>query len=925
MNSKVGADKRLSYYLETPKAVIAELHSHAEGITNPEAARRLDANGYNSIVSLSDSGGLVPVRYHVTTWQSLALFATIALTWHALGNVAGLIAALFAIGVITANIWREQNGGSFAYHIDQLLPARAVVMRSSVEKVIDRRELVVGDVVVLRQGDIVPADLRILAERHFTTDDSQLTGSNEIVHKYSHALEQEVPAAHRQNIALMGTKVMSGRARGIVIATGIHTEIGRIANLAYSTPRRWSLTETTVEHLSPGWLASCAGVAAVAWFLVPRGYVSGEVAWAVTAIAAVAATLGGFTLGSTLLGWRARRQSMRRGIEFKRTSALTNLAAADVALIDEAGFVTTGAKTVTEFRIGKRVYNPTGGGYEPNGEIKRDNGRVVGQKTLSDMALFFEAAALTSRASLLRPDAEHDDWHVAGPHADGLLLALAHKAGIDHTELHLSYPEMAHHKFDSARQRTSVVHRYDHRALVFVRGAAEAVLDECDNLWDGGHTHKLGKNERQELADYYHELQRSGHEIILLAYKSLPGKSADNLTMKQTEHGLTLLGSLAVDSPLAAEATPKLANLAHTGVRLSLISRRPTAQAAALAARVGFVYSVIIDGHQIRQYDDSQLVEALTAGALFVHLNPEDRLRLVDIARYHDLRIAVSGNGLQAIPALRHAHVGIADDSASQVVIDEANLRIVDNDLSSLNAAIIASRNHYRALQTALSVSLGDSLTLICFTLLGLAAFVVWHAPLGFTALFAIALISLSPIGIGSLSYYSRKRTSTSLPEDFRSLPIRPSASLAKGFFAAVFATFAYFIYFGSQSLSPGYIALESIFTLHAATVVLATLVLLQLVNIWFDAPRVVRQDPEKYVPWFAVVLGLAALLIYLPPIQNVIHTEPLGIADWVAVILAAVSFIVIRWAIRREQRQTRHSIIEFHHEVHGHGSSPKI
>ncbi len=925
MNSKVGADKRLSYYLETPKAVIAELHSHAEGITNPEAARRLDENGYNSIVSLSDSGGLVPLRYHLTTWQSLALFATIALTWHALGNVAGLIAALFAIGIIATNIWREQNGGSFAYHIDQLLPARAVVMRSSVEKVVDRRELVIGDVVVLRQGDIVPADLRLLAERHFTTDDSQLTGSNEIVHKYSHPLAHEVPAAQRQNIALMGTKVLSGRARGIVIATGIHTEIGRIANLAYSTPRRWSLTQMTIERLSPGWLAICAGVAAVTWTLVPRGYVSGEMAWAVTAIAAVAATLGGFTLGSAILGWRARSQARRRGVDFQRTSALTNLAATDVALLDEAGFVTTGAKAVTEFRVGKRVYNPTGGGYEPNGDIKRDNGRVVGQKTLGDMGLFFEAAALTSRASLLRPDAEHNDWHVAGPHADGLLLALAHKAGINHTELHLSYPEMAHHKFDSARQRTSVVHRYDHRAMVFVRGAAEAVLQECDNLWDGGHTHKLGKNERQELADYYREMERTGHQVVLLAYKSLPGKATDKLTMKQTEHGLTLLGSVAIDSPLAAEAKAKLTNLVHTGIRLSLISPRPVAQAIALAAKVGFDYSAVIDGHQIHQSDDNQLVEALREGALFVHLNPEDRLRLVDIARYHDLRIAVSGNGLQGVPALRHAHVGIADESAHASVIDEANLVLVGNDLSGLNAAVIASRNHVRALRTALSVSLGDGLTKLCFTLLGVAAFVLWHAPLGFTALFAIALIALSPLGIASLSHYSRKRTSTSRPEDFRSLPVRPSASFAKGFFAAVFATFAYFIYFGSQSLSPGYIALESVFTLHAATVVFAALVLLQLVNTWFDAPKIVRQDPEKYVPWFAGVLGVAALLIYLPPVQEVIHTQPLGIADWAAASLAAVSFIVIRWAIRREQRQTRHSIIEFHHEVHGHGSSPKV
>ncbi len=926
MHSKVGTDKRLNYYLESGDTVVAQLNSHREGLTNPEAARRLDQNGYHSLAALPSTTPVTAFVHHALSWQSVSLLIATALVWHAYGGNAGIVVVLFWLAVITANTWREQNHTSLAYHLDQLLPNKAVVMRSSVESVVDSQTLVVGDVISLQHGDVVPADVRLISERHFTTDDHALTGSHHISHKYVHALDHEVPLSQRHNLALAGTTVTSGNARGIVIATGLHTEIGRIASLAYSTPSHWSMAELALQRHSHRWLVGLIGLTAAGYAMHWGGVLPGNVTETLLAVIAVAASLGGFSFASAWLLQRTRKQAARHGAQLSSASAASDLAAVDTLLLDEDGFVLDGEQSILEIHIGKQSYSVSGDSYEPHGTLMRSTGRSVGKKSLGDLKLFFEAAAFTSRASLLAPDAEHSRWHVAGPHDDGLLLALAHKVGVDSTELHQRSPEHSHYKYDHSRRLTSAIHQYDHRTMVFVRGNADTVLERSTRLWDGGHTRQLSKAERARLTTYHETHAANGDHVVALAYRALTGKGASTLPMHDAEQDLTLLGLVVINHSMHSEVTKQLAALTNAGMQVSLLSNRSAAQVRACAAQAGISVETVVTGEQLAHMADSQLAELLDQGVALVHVSPEQRLHIVDVAQDSRQHVAISGSGLQSIPALRHAQVGIVDVRAIAAVREEAGLVLDDNDLGAISNAIDSSRSYVRALRTALMVSLTDSAALAWLTLTSAGLYILWHTPIAVMPLLSVALLVLASSSLASLvSTRRRSRRPAGDAASFRGISVALTSYTGKGLLAAFFAILAFYGYFGQQQLSPTYIPTIGSFGLSATTIAFVSLVGIQLINVWFDRNTVHRQGNRRLVPWLTVCVVLTLLVVYLPVANDVFNSRPINAVGWLLTLSATAGYALMRWAIQHEHRHSRHAIIELHHEVHGHGSSAKV
>ncbi len=925
--TKVGTDKRLSYYQLAADEVVAALHSHRYGLTAPEAKRRLLQNGANTI----NSASYTPARSRrlLQPWLLGMLIASVAGAWYQ--NDSQLATALTAITllVMLADVWREHGRNNLQYHIHQLIPHTTTVRRNDQAKVIDSAELVVGDIIELEVGMLVPADLRVLQADKLLVDDALLFGSNGHSPKSAHSIAGELPLAQRHNLLFAGSRVLSGGGLGIVTATGMQTELGRILAQAEVVTPKQSLFQHSFRHLSRRFSWVAIALLAILGIIVTQSDIEystgGTYALAlVVSLLPISVAFAAVRM-FTSFGGDARRQRLLLG----SNSVADRLGSLDTLLIDENNFIIESNSVVTEFLIGKKLQKPSATQLTPNGSLVDEKGKPLSQDTLDDQRLFFDALALSTHTTLLAPSGDTTQWHAAGSADEAALVALASQAGVDIMAARRDHPQLAYHIHDHARNMASTIHRYDHRQMAFVYGGALEVITKATKIWDAGHTRKLSAKDISAAHEYCANEAERGNHVLALAYRQFTQKiDSTSLTATETETDLTILGFVSIGQALKSSVKKAMKSMRTAGIAVSFISKRQIQVAVGTAKQLGITKPVTISDDELVQLDDTQLVEILASGsAIFWHITPESRLRLVDVAERSNRHIGLSGTGLSDVPALRRATISLCASAAPQALCEESDLMLTTDNLSDATHAYTRSRKLSAHLQRIMQSTLADHSIQLWLVVISFGLYLSDRIPLASTAmllLFATVLHSLAFAAVGEDPSGQRETPQTLAPH---SSVVNVWLGLIGGLLICI--NFVYF--FVRAGLSPSYIDSTSNLYLQAATVSFVTLVLCMWVNLLFTRAQhttslLSHQLRNKtLLQIFGLVILSLLAMIYSQPIQEVIGTRSLTITDWVWAGIVGASYFAIRLIAHNERQRSRHAVIALHHDIHGKDAGPKI
>ena len=926
----------LNYYRMSPDEVISSLTSSQTGLSNSEAAKRLAKLGPNTLHRTKPDSNLTIIVRQFKNLLVVLLLLSGAFSLYLEDYNTAIILLLIAFMNACVGYFQEHKAGSLVQSLEQLLVPRAKVFRDGALTQIDSTELVVGDIIYVEAGDSLPADVRVLEEQELATNDFALTGESNPSRKFVHAITADVPLGSRHNLLFMGTTVATGSGRGVVIGTGMYSELGRIASLSQATKLQASPLQKEMNNLATRIAQGTLLLASVLILIALKAQLGLH-----------AAILFGIGIGAAMipnglvaevsitLAQSASRLAKKKAL-VKKLSAVETLGATNIILTDKTGTLTKNEMTVEQLVIGRSEYAVTGTGYEPKGLITHTTGKPIAKRLMAELHLFFATAALASNARIGAPDGEHASWFVVGDPTEGALITLAQKAGVDPLKIESEQPEIKEFQFDSARKLMSSVRTRGDQTIVYVKGAPEELLALSTDVWDHGHVRKMTKADRAFYAAYNESHAKEAQRNLAFGYRILDKNvNIKKPKMAEIEQEFTFLGIVSMVDPLrsAVPAAMKAANGAHIKVSIITGDFPTTAKAVATKAGLGDDITVVL-GDELAALSDSQILQLVTnGGAVFSRVAPEDKLRIVEIAQRAGNVVAVTGDGINDAPALKRANIGVAMGIAgTDVAKDAAEIVLLDDSFHTLVGAVEQGRLTFQNIKKAARCALTDNAAELTAVLLGLLALAMFHIAPAITAIQILAIDIVAQIlPITALGWdKAQHKLMHDKPRNVHDHIINKSAIggfIGFGALAGGLAFINYLFFFVRNETSARYIDFQSNLPLYqqATTLTFITLVLCLYVYLMFERSDAREKFFTSYL-WsnkrlliaFAISFVLIFNTIYNPLFQPYFGMQGLSITDWLSAIVAVLIYTLVRLMQRHTRKHSRKAVLALHKEVHG-------
>jgi cation-transporting ATPase F len=674
------------------------------GLSANEAHTRLVKYGPNE---LKGKKGRSPVVLFLIQFKNPLLYILL---------IAGTVKAFLGSWVEAGVIWaaavlnaviafsQEARAENAISSLAKAVMTKAMARRDGRKVELDSRDLVPGDMVLLASGDKVPADLRLIRSRNLQVNESALTGESVAVEKNAdcNPLAEDTPLAERINMAYAGSFVTFGQCEGVVVATGLETETGRISKLmdesgGLATPltRKFEKFSKTLLYVILA-IAALTFVKGLLWGDSPVYMFDAAVALAVSAIpeglpAVVTITLA---IGVSRM---AKRHAIVRNLP-----AVETLGSTTVICSDKTGTLTENQMTVQSIYAGEHHYQLTGDGYEPSGEIRDGEDRPLANDTLPEpLKACLLAGVLCNDSSLNEKDSR---WGVVGDPTEGALLVSGKKADFDRIELRKVYPRLDSIPFESDYQYMATLNSdaASDEKFIFMKGSTEAVLKRCQSrLTEAGVEEPIDVDEILLQAE---RMASRGLRVLAFARKAAESEKVDHPDL---ESGMVFLGLQAMIDPPRAEAIEAVSVFHSAGVAVKMITgdHRITAEAIGERLRLaeggqGKAYS----GHELEQTDAADLPEIAESGNVFARVAPEQKLRLVEALQAKGHIVAMTGDGVNDAPALKQADIGIAMGiTGTEVAKEASDMVLTDDNFASIQAAVEEGRNVFQNLMKAVA------------------------------------------------------------------------------------------------------------------------------------------------------------------------------------------------------------------------------
>jgi magnesium-transporting ATPase (P-type) len=701
--------------------ISATLKTDLGGLSEQEALRRLAAEGPNRLPEPPRSG---PVARFLRQFNNLLIYVLLvaAAVTAALGHPVdtGVILAVVFVNAIIGFVQEGRAEEALAAIRGMLAPAAGVV-RDGRRRSIPADALVQGDVVILEPGDRVPADIRLMICNGLRIQEAVLTGESVPVEKTTEPVAEDAPLGDRRSMAFSGAIVAAGSGRGIVVATGPATEIGRISGLiqsveAATTPllRQMNIFARTVTFAI---LVVAAVILAFGVLVAEMPF--REIFMAVVGLAVAAIPEGLPAILTVTLAIGVKGMAARNAI-VRRLPAIEALGSVSVICSDKTGTLTKNEMTVASVATARRAYSVSGAGYAPQGSIAHEGLEVAA----ADYPLLMELASgavLCNDAELIETEGQ---WTVSGDPMEGALVTFACKAGLDPTAFRAANPQTDAIPFDAAHRFMATLH-HDHKghAAVHVKGAPERILSMC--AWQ--HCEEDGT--RPLDLDWWHaralEIAEHGQRVIAIAKRGMPSESR-TLRFADLEGGLTILGLVGLIDPPREEAIAAVAECRAAGIAVKMITGDHAGTARAIARQLGLERpDAVLTGAEIDALGAENLRARAAVTDVFARTSPEHKLRLVEALQSGGEAVAMTGDGVNDAPALKRADIGIAmGRMGTDAAKEAAEIVLADDNFATIAEAVKAGRTVYDNLKKAivflLPVNGGESLALIAALLLGL-------------------------------------------------------------------------------------------------------------------------------------------------------------------------------------------------------------
>ena len=707
-----------SWHAVQSDQALADFQTSLSGLTSATAERRLSEHGPNRLTPPKKRGPFVRflLQFHnVLIYVLLGAAVVTAILGH--GVDTAVILGVIVINALISFI-QEGKAEKSLDAIRNMLSLRAMVMRDGQRKEIDASELVPGDIVLLTSGDKVPADLRLVEMRNLRIEEAALTGESEPVEKAKEIVAKDAPIGDRLCMSYSGTLVVFGQGKGVVVATGDSTEIGRIGRMlaeveSVETPL---LKQMAVfgRWLTAGTLA-LAGFA-LAFGMLVHGQPASEMFLAAVGLAVAAIPEGLPAIMTITLAIGVQRMAGRNAI-IRRMPAVETLGAITTICSDKTGTLTKNEMTVQRLVTAEAVIEVAGVGYAPHGGFSAD-GQEIDPAALSDIA---RIALLCNDARLREADG---DWRLEGDPTEGALLALALKAGLDSSFENEAWPRVDVIPFESEHRFMATLH-HDHagNVLALVKGAPERIIGMCQLQRNGGQDTAISPTFWQSGIE---ALAAEGYRVLALASKPMEHGKRE-LSFADVEEGLTLLALAGIMDPPREEAIRAVAACHAAGIRVKMITGDHAVTAAAIARSMGLLANQgkALTGAEIETMDSGVLRKAVQEVDVFARASPEHKLRLVEAMQANGEVAAMTGDGVNDAPALKRADVGVAmGHKGTEAAKEAAEMVLADDNFASIAAAVEEGRTVYDNLRKAvvyvLPTSVGQAAMVLIAVLFGM-------------------------------------------------------------------------------------------------------------------------------------------------------------------------------------------------------------
>ena len=882
------APERAWHALPAEDAVRA-LDSGSGGLSAAEARRRLEVCGPNR---LEAARAVSPWRLLAGQFRNVLIVILLVATalsaalGHGVEAIAITVIVIFAVLLGFVQEFRAERA---IEALREMAAPHATVMRDGTEIDLPAQDVVPGDLLVLSAGNRVAADARLLFGMNLKTQEAPLTGESAPVEKHADAtLDQEAALGDRRNMVYAGTTVSYGRGLAVVVATGVGTEVGRIAEMLLAVEPGRTPLQRNLDRL--GRSLARAAIAVVALIVVlglARGqpFIEMLVFGIALAVAVVPEALPAVVTISLALG--VQRLVKRRAL-MRRLAAVETLGSTSVICTDKTGTLTRDEMTVRRLYVAGQFVEVTGSGYVPEGQfhtagLALDVGPGTREALGTAVRDLLGPAALACDARLVR-DAARGAWEVKGDPTEGALVVAAAKAGLHKGELDAGLPRVHEVPFTSESKRMTTLHAGPDGTVAFAKGAPEVLLAACVAEQTPVGEVPLDAAARARIVAAAQRMAGDALRVIAVARRS-------GATAETCEHGLTLLGLAGMFDPPRAEAREAIATCEHAGIRVVMITGDHPVTAEAIARELGLLKGRrVVTGSELARLDGAALEREVEHIDVYARVSPADKLRVVEALQKRGHVVAMTGDGVNDAPALKKADIGIAMGvTGTDVAREAAAMTLTDDNFASIVAAVEEGRgifgNIKKYLMFLLSSNVGEIGLMAAAALLGM--------PLPLSAV-QILYVNLATDGLPALAL------AVDPPGDdlMRQPPRRPQA----GIFGP--RIIALMLIGGAWSMLAN-VALFA-WSLHSGRPLAEamTMTFVSLVLIQFLKAYSYRSDHRSvlYRPFANRWLNLAvaweitllSLILYLPVLQGPFDTYALSATDWTIVLGVAATVLPV-------------------------------
>jgi Ca2+-transporting ATPase len=913
--------KPISAYDQPVEDVIAALGTDPErGLTESEAGARLARDGRNELASEA----AVPVwRKFLAQFKDvlviLLLVATVisAGLWLYEGDSALPYEAIAISAVVLLNavmgFVQESRAESAVAALRKIAAAQGHVVRDGARRTTEAALIVPGDIILVEEGDTIPADARVIQSTSLQTAEAALTGESLPVSKSVASLPSESALGDRSNMIFSGTAATYGRGRAIVVATGMQTEMGRIAGSLRDVPHDTTPLQKELDRVGRvlGAAVVMIAIVMVTTIILIRGVrtVSGFFDLLILGVAlAVAAVPEGLPAVVTAVLSIGVQRMARRNVIVRRLRAVETLGSASVIASDKTGTLTKNEMTVREVVTASGRVLLSGVGYDPAGDARLDAGGPVEGNVKLELDRTLAAADLANNATLQEREGR---WTVQGDPTEGALLVAARKAGLSDATLEARFKRVSEVPFSSERKLMSTVHtdkEHGDSLRIFTKGAPDVILSRCSHELAGPHARPLDDERRRQIVEANEDLAGRALRTLATAFRSVPSGTSPDQVDERVEHELVFAGLIGMIDPPRDEAKDAVARSRTAGIRPLMITGDHPKTAAVIAVSLGISGEArAVTGAEMGQMSDDALAQTLRDVSVYARVNPEHKLRIVKLLQRDGAVVAMTGDGVNDAPALKTANIGVAMGvTGTDVSKQAADMVLTDDNFASIVAAVEEGRaifsNIRKFLRYLLSSNIGEVMAMFLGVVLADVIGLQGQESEVVLPLLATQLLWINLITDGAPAL----ALGIDPPEPgLMSRPPRPVGEgvitrrmwLGIAFVGAIMATGTLLVL--DMSLPGGLI--EGTGDLrYAQTMAFTTLMLFQLFNV-FNA----RSDEASAFTtlfsnvwlWAAVGFSLAlhVAAIYTPFLQKAFSTTDLGVADWLQCAVVASSVLWLR------------------------------